>query len=93
MEQEVTDGESEIFLLREKIQSLSDHIDVKKSEHQSEMQRLSKQLKQAHSNIVSQCQNSFQSERVTIKMIQNGCSCKNISDSYVRVFIFPFFII
>lgn len=53
MEHEVTNGESEMTALREKIQTLSDQMDVRKREHQSEMRRLSEQLKQAHGNIVS----------------------------------------
>ncbi|KAF5909849.1 centrosomal protein of 72 kDa, partial [Clarias magur] len=51
MEQEVSHGESEATALREEIQSLSDQINLQKREHQSEVRRLSGQLKQAHGNI------------------------------------------
>ncbi|XP_053084063.1 centrosomal protein of 72 kDa isoform X2 [Pangasianodon hypophthalmus] len=51
MEQEVANGESEMTALREKIQTLSDQIGIRKREHQSELRRLSEQLKQAHGNI------------------------------------------
>lgn len=59
MEREVTNGESENSLLREKIQTLSSRIDVKNREHQSEMQRLSNQLKRAHSSIVRHTFHTF----------------------------------
>ncbi|XP_060756283.1 centrosomal protein of 72 kDa isoform X2 [Neoarius graeffei] len=51
MEQEVANGESEMTALREKIQTLNDQLDGRTREHQSEMRRLSEQLKQAHGSI------------------------------------------
>ncbi|KAK3515477.1 hypothetical protein QTP70_022998 [Hemibagrus guttatus] len=51
MEQEVTNGESEMAALREKIQTLRHQQDLQEREHQSEMLMLSEQLKQAHGNI------------------------------------------
>ncbi|TSK20183.1 Centrosomal protein of 72 kDa [Bagarius yarrelli] len=51
MEQEITNGESETAALSEKIQALSDQMDIQTMKHQSEVQRLSGQLKQAHGNI------------------------------------------
>ncbi|KAG7317908.1 hypothetical protein KOW79_018943 [Hemibagrus wyckioides] len=51
MEQEVTNGESEMAALREKVQTLRHQQDLQETEHQSEMLMLSEQLKQAHGNI------------------------------------------
>lgn len=70
MEQEVSDGESEMTALRDKIQVLSDQIDIQRREQQSEARKLSEQLKQAHSNIVSLCQQSRSFSHLAFKSVR-----------------------